>query len=67
MARSTRRPPAPDPLQELTQLAIDLDLTTLADALPEILGRAEKDSLSFTDFTLSLLRKEMAARRDRRL
>lgn len=67
MARSTRRPPAPDPLEELAQLARDLDLTALADALPEMLARAEKDSLSFTDFTLSLLRKEMTARRNRRL
>lgn len=67
MARSTRRPPAPDPLEELAQLAIDLDLTALADVLPEMLARAEKDSLSFTDFTLSLLRQEMTARRNRRL
>lgn len=67
MARSTRRPPAPDPIEELAQLALDLDLTALADALPEMLARAEKDSLSFTDFTLSLLRQEMTARRNRRL
>ncbi len=69
MARSTRRPPAPDPLDELTQLAtdLDLDLTALASSLPEILGRAEKEGLSFTDFTLALLHAEMTARRNRRL
>lgn len=67
MARSTRRPPAPDPLDELTQLATDLDLTALAASLPEILDRAEKEGLSFTDFTLALLHAEMTARRNRRL
>ena len=40
MARSTRRPPAPDPLQELVQLANDLDLTALAQALPAMLAKA---------------------------
>lgn len=67
MARSTRRPPAPDPREELVQLAIDLDLTALAESLPGLLLRAEKDSLSFTDFGLELLRTETAARRTRRL
>jgi DNA replication protein DnaC len=67
MARNTRRPPAPTPLDELTQLAIDLDLTALGAALPEILARAEQESLSFTDFALSLLRTEATARHTRRL
>ena len=67
MARSTRRPPAPDPREELSQLAIDLDLTALAEALPELLGRAERESLSFSDFALGLLRTEVSARRTRRL
>jgi DNA replication protein DnaC len=67
MARNIRRPPAPDPLDELRQLAIDLDLTALADALPEILGRAEREGLSFTDFALALLRTEAQARKNRRL
>jgi DNA replication protein DnaC len=67
MARSTRRPPAPDPRAELTQLARDLDLTALADALPDLLGRAERETLSYTDFALTLLRAEMTARQTRRL
>jgi DNA replication protein DnaC len=65
MARSTRRPPAPDPTEEIRQLALDMDLTALAEALPEILARAEKEGLSFTDFALSLLRIEASARRSR--
>ena len=67
MARNTRRPTAPNAQEELVQLAIDLDLTTLADALPELLSQAEKHSPSFTDFTLSLFRAEATARTNRRL
>jgi DNA replication protein DnaC len=67
MARSARRPPATDPSEELRQLAIDLDLTALAAALPEILARAERETLSFTDFALALLHAESQARRQRRL
>ena len=67
MARSTRRPPAPDPVDELIQLALDLDLTQAAGALREILARAEKDGLSYTDFGLTLLRTETTARATRRL
>lgn len=67
MARSTRRPPAPDPLQELIQLADDLDLTALSQALPDVLGKAEAEGLSFTDFALRLLRTEVTARRERSL
>jgi DNA replication protein DnaC len=67
MARSTRRPPAPDPRAELDQLARDLDLTALADALPDLLGRAEREALAYTDFALLLLRAEMTARQSRRL
>jgi DNA replication protein DnaC len=67
MARNTRRPPAPTPLDELTQLAIDLDLTALSEALPELLTRAEREGLAFTDFALALLRTEADARHTRRL
>jgi DNA replication protein DnaC len=67
MARNTRRSPAPTPLAELTQLAIDLDLTALGAALPELLARAERESLAFTDFALALLRTEATARQTRRL
>jgi hypothetical protein len=33
MARNTRRPPEKEPRDELRQLALDLDLTALADGL----------------------------------
>ena len=67
MARNNRRPPAPDPVEEMIQLAIDLDLTALADALRDVLDRAEHESMSFTDFGLALLRTEVLARKNRRL
>lgn len=66
MARN-RRPPSttPDPMEELVQLALDLDLTALAPALPELLARATRDSQSFTDLALAMLRTEATARRER--
>jgi DNA replication protein DnaC len=67
MARSSRRPPAKDPTDELRQLAIDLDLTALADTLPAVLERAEREGLSFTAFALALFGTEAAARNGRRL
>ncbi len=67
MARSSRRPPAKDPADELRQLALDLDLTALADALPAVLGRAEQQGQSFTAFALALLSIEASARNGRRL
>jgi DNA replication protein DnaC len=65
MARRIRRPPAKDPLEELKQTAIDLDLTALPEALPELLEHAEKDSWSYTDFGLEMFRRETTARRER--
>ena len=67
MARNTRRTPAPNPTDELIQLAIDLDLTTLAQSLPALLERAETDSPSFTNFGLEMFRAEITARKTRRL
>ncbi|OGS10983.1 MAG: hypothetical protein A2285_03835 [Elusimicrobia bacterium RIFOXYA12_FULL_57_11] len=67
MARSNTRQPEKDPRQELELLARDLDLTALADHLGEILGRAEKETLSYTDFALNLFRREMVTRQSRRL
>jgi DNA replication protein DnaC len=66
MARN-RRTSAKDPQDELVQLAIDLDLTALAEGLPVMLDHAEKDGLSFTDFALALFKSEVAARRQRKL
>jgi len=67
MARKARRSAAPTPSEELIQLAIDLDLTALAEALPELLSSAEKHSPSFTEFALTMLRSEVTARSTRRL
>ncbi len=67
MARNTRRVPAVNPTEELIQLAIDLDLTTLAQSLRTLLESAEKDSPSFTDFGLKMFRAEVIARKTRRL
>jgi DNA replication protein DnaC len=66
MARNARRPPEKEPRDELRQLALDLDLTALADGLEEHLARAEKESLSYTDFALVLLGGERQARVTRR-
>jgi DNA replication protein DnaC len=67
MARNRRIVPGSDPLEELAQLCIDLDLTALASMLPKMLQDAEQQSPSFTDFALAMLRGELAARLERRL
>ena len=67
MARNNHRPPIPDPVEELVQLAIDLDLTALAAGLRDILARAEREGMSFTNFGLAALRAEVLARKQRRL
>lgn len=67
MARRTRRSPAKDPLEELVALATDLDLTALAQALPDLMARTEKEAMSYSDFALTMLRTEANARRERQL
>jgi DNA replication protein DnaC len=67
MARRSRRQPNHNPQQELIDLAVDLDLTALAQAFPDILMRAERESLSFVEYSLALLQAESIARRDRSL
>ena len=67
MASSSTRRPTPNSTEELAKVAIDLNLTTLADALPGLLASAETDAQSYTDFALALLRTESAARKDRKL
>jgi DNA replication protein DnaC len=57
-------PPLP-PIGELAQLAEDLDLTALAEAIPKVLEAAEKEACSFTEFALRLFRVEIAQRRAR--
>lgn len=65
MIRTNRT--AADPVEELIQLAIELNLTALASGLLESLARAERQGMSFTDFGLKLLRAEVLARKNRRL
>lgn len=67
MARNTRRNPCKDPNEEVSALAIDLDLTALAEELPELLSVAERNSPSYTEFALSIFRHELNVRKDRRL
>lgn len=68
MARSSaKRQPGKDPREELVQLAIDLDLTAAAAALPALLEKAEKEALAYTAFALGLLRVEADARKERKL
>ena len=67
MARTRRRTTETNPVEELVQLAIDLDLTALAEAIPDLLEKAEKKSPSFTDFGLDMLRTEANIRKERRL
>lgn len=67
MARRSRRTAPRNPQAELIELAIDLDLTALANEFPEILARAEREKLSFVEFALALLRAEAIARRNRSL
>ena len=67
MARNRRRPPAPNPIEELVQLATDLDLTTLSGELPQLLGVAEREASSYRDFALTMFRTESEARRNRHL
>ncbi len=65
MTRKKDGPKDPE-IQRLLELALELNLTTTADKLPALLSAAEKDSPSFTDFSISLLGVEVAARSERR-
>lgn len=67
MARNRRRKTAPTPSEELIELALDLDLTALAEALPLLISDAEKENFSYTDFALTLLSIEHQQRLQRRL
>jgi len=67
MARNRRRPPAPNPIEELVQLTNDLDLTTLSAELPNLLQVAEREAPSYRDFASTMFRTESEARRNRHL
>jgi len=57
---------AADP-DDLARLALELDLTALPQALPELLRRAEQEGLAYSDFGRALLQVERDARRARKL
>ncbi len=65
MAPKHRDPDSPD--SELLWLAMELNLTTLPQILSELLMRAERQKLSYSDFALEMLRAEWNARRERKL
>jgi DNA replication protein DnaC len=65
MMNKTKKP-FENPRQEIEFLARGLNLTALADHLPEMLGQAEKLKLSYTDFAMSMLKSETKIRQERR-
>jgi DNA replication protein DnaC len=67
MARNRTAASATDPVDELVQLAIELNLTSAAGSLRDLLSCAERQGSSFTEFALSIFRAEATARSDRRL
>lgn len=67
MKRKVPATPPSQGLDDIARLAVDLDLTTLAEALPRLLARAEQEGLSYTDFSRAMLRLECDARRVRKL
>jgi DNA replication protein DnaC len=66
MTISKARQPVESPLQELRQLATNLNLTALAESLPRILEAAEKGASAYTDFAMAMLKTEVATRLERR-
>ena len=67
MARGRRREPVKDPSEEIVLQAMDLDLTALADRLPEMLTMAEKDNPAYSEFVLKMFQLELATRLERRI
>ena len=67
MMRRDSTNPATATLEQLSHLALDLDLTALPQALPDLLRQAEQEGLSYSDFGHALLRVERDARRTRKI
>ena len=65
--RKSPTTPPDDDHEELLRLAGELDLTAVPPALADLLGRAERETLSYTGFARELLRIESSARRERRV
>ena len=60
---------SPDPLEALRALLVELNLTTLARELSNLLSRAESSTKppSYSDFLRQALETERAARMDRKI
>lgn len=56
-----------DPLQTLRELLLELNLTTLARRLSDLLAQAETSHSSYSDFLRQALEMEQAARDERRI
>jgi DNA replication protein DnaC len=67
MASNRKSMTKPDPAVKLAELANRLSLTAIRDQIPQLLAQAEADSLSYSDFALSVLQLEVDARENRRL
>jgi DNA replication protein DnaC len=67
MRRRKSEPPSKDPLESLRDLLIELNLTTLARRLSDLLAQAEAGHPSYSDFLRQAMETEQAARDERRI
>jgi DNA replication protein DnaC len=56
-----------DPSDTLADLAVELNLTAIADQLPQLLAQAEEQAPSFSQFVHQFLSIELNTRKDRKL
>ena len=63
----TRKSEPRDPLETVRQLLVELNLTTAAQRLPELLKQAETDHPAYSGFLTQVLDTEKAARWQRKL
>jgi DNA replication protein DnaC len=56
-----------DTVAQITRIAVELDLTALAHAIPQLLLQAEQDGISYTDFARTVFDCERRARLERKL
>jgi DNA replication protein DnaC len=56
-----------DPIEELRALLVELNLTTVAKRLSELLAQAEKGNPAFSEFLSTVLEAEQTARRERKI
>lgn len=60
-------PPKPDPRDELRDLLVELNLTTIARRLPELLAGAEQGHPAYSEFLREVLRAEQTVRWERKI